>query len=162
AEADGDAIRDPLGPLPKEFAAFEAEDAAPHAVEVDRDDGDLATADDLLQAALEGQHVASPADGAFGEAADHVTFGEGAARGADGFDGVARDAGADRDRLAQAEEPVDGRQLIVGLPHHEADEALHAGADQEAIDVRHVIGDEERGAAEGYVFGALDFDAEER
>ena len=51
--------------------------------------------------------------------------------------------------------------LVVGLPHHEADEALHAGADQEAIDVRHVVRHQQRGAAEGHVLLADDADAED-
>ena len=63
--------------------------------------GHVGAVDDLLHAALEGQHVAGAADGAFGEDADDVAGGEFAARGADGFHRVARAAGAHRDRVVR-------------------------------------------------------------
>ena len=84
-----------------------------------------------------------------------------AARGADRFHRVARLAGAHRNRVHAAQQPVEGLHLVVRLPHHEADEALHAGADQEAVDVRHVIRHQQRGPVEGHVFLALDADAED-
>ena len=123
--------------------------------------GHVRAVDDLLHAALEGQHVAGTADGAFGEDADDVAGGELAARGADGFHGVAGSAGAHRNRVGAAQEPVEGLHLVDRLPHHEADEALHASADQQAVDVRHMVGDEQRGSAERHVFLAVDADAED-
>ena len=68
------------GQLPEEPAALEAEDAAPDAIQVHRDDGHVEALDDLLEAALERQQVAGAADGAFGEDADHVAGAEFAAR----------------------------------------------------------------------------------
>ena len=59
-------------PLPEEAAALEAEDAAPDAIEVDRNDRHVEAVDDPLEPALERQHVAGPADRAFGEDADDV------------------------------------------------------------------------------------------
>ncbi len=84
AERDGDGIGNAPGPFPEEAAALETENAAPQAVEMHGDDGHVQAFDDLLHAALEGQHVAGAADGALGEDADHVAGGQFAARGADG------------------------------------------------------------------------------
>src|SRR5450759_3084672 len=161
AETDGHGVGNPFGPLPEKLAAGEAEYAAPQAIQVHRNDGHAAALDNLLHAAFEGPHVAGAADGALGENADDVAGGDFPARGADGFHHVARAAGAHRDGVGAAQEPVESLHLVDGLPHHEADEALHAGADQEAIHVRHVVGDQQRGSPEGHVFLAVDADAEE-
>ena len=61
-----------LRPFPEKLAALEAENAAPQAVEVHRNHGHIQAFDNLLHSALERQHVAGPADGAFGEDADHM------------------------------------------------------------------------------------------
>ena len=60
------------GPFPEEASALEAEDAAPDAIEIDRDDRDVEAVDDPLEAALERQQVAGAADRALGEDADDV------------------------------------------------------------------------------------------
>jgi hypothetical protein len=72
AEGDGHRIRHRSGRFQKKPSTLEAEDAAPDAIEVDRDDRHVEAADDPLEAALERQHVAGAADGAFGKDADDV------------------------------------------------------------------------------------------
>ena len=89
AEGDGHGIGNSRGPLPEEFAAGEAEDAAPEAIEVHGNNGHAGAFDDFFHAAFEGEHVAGAADGAFGEDADDVAGGDFMARGTDGFDHVA-------------------------------------------------------------------------
>ena len=74
--------------------------------------GTSSAVDDLFHAALEGQHVAGAADGAFGEDADDVAGGEFAARGADGFHHVAGAAGAHRNGIRAAQQPVEGFHLV--------------------------------------------------
>jgi hypothetical protein len=58
--------------LPEELAALVAEDAAPHAIQVDRDHGHVEAFSHALEAALERQQVAGTRDGPFDEDADHV------------------------------------------------------------------------------------------
>ena len=51
--------------------------------------------------------------------------------------------------------------LVVRLPDHEADEALHARADQKSVDMRHVVGHQQRRAAERHVLLPHDANAED-
>ena len=55
AEADRDGIGNPARHLPQKTSALEAEDAAPHAVEVHGNDGDIDALHDALEAAAEGK-----------------------------------------------------------------------------------------------------------
>ena len=52
--------------------------------------------------------------------------------------------------------------LVIRLVNKEPDEALDAGADERAVDVRQMVADEQRAAARGHVFLADDADAVER
>jgi hypothetical protein len=72
AERDGDRPWQTLRHLPEELAALETEDAAPDAIEIDRNDRHVEAGDDALEAALEGEEVPGSADGALDEDADHV------------------------------------------------------------------------------------------
>ena len=58
----------------------------------------------------------------------------------------------------RVERPV----LVVRLVDQEADEPLHAGADQHAVDVRQVVADEQRRSARRHVLLAHDADAIDR
>ena len=99
-------------PLPEEPPALEAEDAAPDAIEVDRNDRHVEPVDDALEAALERQHVAGPADRALGEDADDVAGLELLARRARATPTASRPAG-DRNRVHQLQQPVQRRVLVV-------------------------------------------------
>ncbi len=72
SEAHRDVIGNVMRHLPQEASALEAEDAAPHAVEVHRDDGNLDVLHDALQAATEGKHLAGARDLSFSEDADDL------------------------------------------------------------------------------------------
>ena len=98
---------------------------------------------------LNGSMLPVRREGAFGKNADHMTGGQLAARGADGFDDVARTVGVHGNGIHAAQERAQRWHLVVGLPDHEADEALHAGADEEAIDIRYVIRDQQGGPRHG-------------
>src|SRR5579872_673381 len=71
-ERNGHGVRNPPRPFPEEFAALKAEDAAPQTIEMYGNNRNVEVLHDLFEAALEGQHVARPADGAFSENANHV------------------------------------------------------------------------------------------
>ena len=148
-------------PLPEERAALEAEDAAPDAIEVDRDDRHVEPVDDPLEAALERQQVAGAADRAFREDADDVAVLQLLPR-------------APRSRRPPRGRPPTGIAcsilssglhrpvLVVRLVDQEADEALDARADQRAVDVRQVVADEQRRAARRHVLLAVDADPVDR
>ena len=51
--------------------------------------------------------------------------------------------GGNRDRVHQVEKRPEGAVFVVGAIHEKADEALHARADEESVNVRHVIADEQ-------------------
>src|SRR6202521_1625427 len=70
SERDGHGIRHSHRPLPEEPAALEAENAAPHAIEMDGNHRHVETLDHPLEAALERQEVPGPADRPFREHAD--------------------------------------------------------------------------------------------
>ena len=62
AERHGDRIGNLHGPLPEKSAALEAEDAAPDAIEIHRNDRHVEAVDNPLEAALERQQIARSAD----------------------------------------------------------------------------------------------------
>src|SRR5689334_9267084 len=66
-EGDCHGIRHTNGPLPEEPSPFEAEDAAPDAVEVDRNHRYVQAFDNSLETAFERKHVAGAADRSFRE-----------------------------------------------------------------------------------------------
>src|SRR5206468_598780 len=76
ADRYGHGVRHAAGPLPAEAAAFEAEDAAPDAIELNRDDRRpfRSVAKDAFHAGPEREHHPGPADLPFREDADDVPF----------------------------------------------------------------------------------------
>src|SRR4026208_1873970 len=72
-ERNGHGVRNPSRPLPEELAALVAEDAAPHAVEIARNDGHVEPTSDALESPPEREQVCRPADLPFREDADDVT-----------------------------------------------------------------------------------------
>jgi hypothetical protein len=147
--------------LPQKPAAFETEDAAPDAIEVDRHDRHVQAADDALEAALEGQQVAGAADRALGEDAHDMAGFELAPRALDGLDDVLA-SGRDRNRVHAREQRVQARLAVVRRVDHEPHEALDARADQRAVDHRHVVGDDQRRSVGRDVRLADDADAVDR
>ncbi len=127
-----------------------------------RNDGHVQPFDNPLHAALERKQIAGARDGAFSENADHVSALKFRPRRTDRSDHVARPRRPHRNRFREPEKPVQGFQFVVRLPHHEADEALDAGADQEPVQMRYVIRNQQRRSAERHVFLAADADVEDR
>ena len=163
AERHRDRIRKARRPLPEELPALEAEDAAPDAVQIDGDDRHVEPVDDPLEAALERQQVARPADRALGEDADDVALSELVTGRGERRHDVPRSGGADRDRLHRAHQPVNRPQLVIRLVDHEPDEPLDASRRRAAPSTkRQVIADEQRRAARRHVLLADDPDAVER
>ena len=62
----------------------------------------------------------------------------------------------------QAEEPAQRFGIIIRAPYHEADEARDRSSDQQTVDMRDVIGDQQRGSARGNIRRAPDADPVER
>ena len=73
AEADRDGIGNLARNFPEEAAAFEAEDAAPDAVEIHGNDRRVHAFHDAFEAAAEGEQLADAGDLSFGEDADNFT-----------------------------------------------------------------------------------------
>ena len=145
AETDGNGIGDAARHLPEEAAAFEAEDAAPHAVEVDGDDRHIDAFDDALESAAEGKHLAGARDLAFGKDADDFVVAKGVACRAQRADHLARTLLAgDRNGLQHSRERLDHAVLVDALVHEEADGPIGGGDQQRGIDERHVVADEKR------------------
>ena len=113
SDDDGHRVRQPLGQLPEELAALVAEDAAPDAIEVDRDDGHVEPFDNALEPALERQQVAGARDRAFREDAHNVAGGELGARVLDGLHDLTAVARRDGNRVELAHEPVQAAQPEV-------------------------------------------------
>src|SRR6059058_3619740 len=76
AEPDRNAARTQAGPLPKELAAAEAENAAIDFIEPHRDDRRASSALDLENASLKALQLAGAADAAFGKNAHEVASSE--------------------------------------------------------------------------------------
>ena len=141
---------------------MEAEDAAPHAIEMHGNYRHIQSLDDLFQAALKRQQVAGPADRTFGEDADHVALSQFLARIPNGSCDFAHGPAADRHGFGQTKEPVERLHFVIRAPHHEADEALDRRANQEPVDVRHMVGNQQRRAARRHVLRSHDPDLVQR
>ena len=124
--------------------------------------GHVQPLDDPLEPALERQQVAGPADGAFGEDAHDVAALELGARLSDRRQHLLPVAARHWDRPHHRQQLARDRQVEVRPVDHEADEPLHARADQEAVDVRQVIADQQRRAARRHVLDAMELDAIQR
>src|SRR5579871_6705186 len=79
AERNRNRIGNMLGQLPEKPSAFEAEHAAPQAIEMHRNHGnglsiESQSIQNLFHAVLERQQIPRPAYGAFGENADDVAL----------------------------------------------------------------------------------------
>ena len=161
---DGHAVGQALGSrFHERTPVLKAEEAAPDAIEVDRNDRHVQPFDDPLESALERQQVARAADCAFGERCRPRgrLRSSWRARSMDSMT-PARSAGGHRNRVHQAQSAAQATRLEVGLIDHEPDEALHAGADQEAVDIGDVVGHQQRRAARGDVLAADDANPVER
>src|SRR5258706_13986444 len=99
------------------------------------------------------------ANGAFGKDTDNVALVELVARAVERFDDIAAIVRRDGDRAHQAKKPIERFEIIVVAVQHEADEARHAGADQQRVDERNVVADEQRRAALWNIFLADNLNA---
>ncbi len=133
AESDGDGVGQPLGQLPEEAAFFEAEHTAPHAVQVHRYHRHVQSGEDALESTFKREQVTRPADGAFGENADDMPGLEFGASALDGRRNAGFVTGRDWDRMHPADHRVNYRQIEIRTVHHEAHEAVHTGAHEQAV-----------------------------
>src|SRR5262245_32952707 len=80
AVADGDGLQCPFGNLPNVASTFEAEDAAPQAVEVNGNDRRIHAFHDALEAAPEGKQLSDPRHLPFRKDADNLPVADRVAR----------------------------------------------------------------------------------
>jgi hypothetical protein len=159
ADGNGDRQRHAPWPFPQEAAVLEAEDAAPHPVEMNGDYRHVEPLEDALEAAPERQRIAGAADRALGEDADDMAGRELGARLLEGGGDALRVLAGDRDRLHQAEQPGEAAHVVVAAMHQEAHEALGRGADQQPVDEGEVIAHEQRRPARRQVLRTDQADA---
>src|SRR5262249_43437530 len=122
AEVDGNRIRELLGPFPEELFALEAKDAAPEALEVDRNDGGVTAFENFHEAGLKGLNLAGAGEAAFGKDADEVALLEGFAGRAESGDdhfGLERVDGNRAEHLGHAFDP--GARFDIGRPGNHTD-----------------------------------------
>ena len=160
AEVQRDTIGKPARHLPEEPAPFEAEDAAPHAVQGHGDDRRLDVLHDALETAAERQHVADARDLAFGEDADDFAVLDGLAGGAQGVEHFARaQLGGNGDDAQDAGKGLYPRQIVDAFVDDEAHMPVGRGEQQHRVHEREVVADKERAAFGGDVVPALHADA---
>ena len=160
AEADGDMAGPVARPFPEEFAFFEAEDAAPDAVEADGDDGGIDVFHNAFEAAAEGEELAGAGDLAFGKDADELAVFEGVGGDLEGLEHFAGALfGGDGDDAEEASAPMDAGAVVDFLEHEEAHGAFEGGDEEEGIGEGDVVADEESAAAFGDVGAAFDANA---
>ena len=110
SEAHGDVVGNVVRHLPQKASALEAEDAAPHAVKIHGDDGNLDVLHDAFQAAAEGKHLAGARDLALGEDADDLVVAQRVARSVQRVQHLARmQLAGNRDGLHHLREGLDDR-----------------------------------------------------
>src|SRR5690349_20052537 len=104
--------------FPEKTSALEAEDAAPDAFEVHRNDGNIDAFHDALEAATEGKHLSGAGDLSFSEDADDFVVAQGIAGGAQGADHLARALLAgDGDGFHHAREGMNDAIAVKALEH---------------------------------------------
>src|ERR1019366_929746 len=106
-------------PLPEESTTLETEHAFPQPTEVDGDDRSVDTPHHGFESALEREQIPGPADGALRENAQYVTALQFAAGPLDGSCRAVRTC-PDGDCLGQPKAPSLQLEVIIGLPHQEA------------------------------------------
>ena len=147
AVVDGDRIRQPPRQFPQKPAFLETEDAAPHAVEADRNDRRLDVLHDALEAAPERQQMADARDLSLGKNADHLTGADGIAGRLQRLDHFARALfGGDGDDAEDARERFDVRQFVMPLVHHEPHLPVRGREQQQGVHKRNVVANEQRAA----------------
>ena len=163
AETDGDRVGNRTRHFPEEPPALEAEDAAPDAVEVHRDDRRVHALHDAFHSAAEGKHLADARDLALGKNAHDFAGADRVARLAQGPQHFARaKLGGNGNRADQFCEGLYERQVVDVFEDQEADGAVGGSDQQQRVHERHVIGHEKRAAGFGDVVAALDADAIDR
>ena len=85
AEGDRDRIRHAFRQLPEKLASRETEYAAPDAVKMHWDHGNVYAIEDAFEATFKRAEIAGAGDRTFCENTDHAALGELLARGADGL-----------------------------------------------------------------------------
>ena len=129
---------------------------------MDGNDRHFQAVHNALHAALQRQQIAGARDGAFREDADHVALINSFARRPNLRHRIPRTAGAHRNRFGEFEEPVHRLVLVIWLPDHEAQQALHGRDQKESVHVRNVVRHQQRRPPERNVLAPLDPDPEQR
>ena len=163
AEAHGDWVGNEARKLPEEAAALEAENAAPDAVEIHRDDRRVHALHDALHAAAEGKQLADACDLPLGEDADHFAALDCVGGFAKRLQHFARPQfGGNRYGANHLRERLYVRQIVDALEHQKADGPVGGRDQQKRVNERHVVRDEKRAARFGDVFAPLDANAVQR
>ena len=153
-------IRPTARRLPEKLPAREAEDAAPHAVQMDRDHRKVQPLDDLLHPALERQQVAGAGDRSFRENAHDVPGLELLARGLDRGDHRARSGEIDRNGPQGPEQAAERPVFVIRTPDDEARVTAPRGpSHQESVHQGDVIGYQQNAAPRRHMIGAQHPDA---
>ena len=141
AEGHGDAVGPAARRLPEKLSAREAKNAVPHAVQMNRDRGNVQSLEDLLHPPLERQQIAGARDRSFGKDADHVPGLQFPPGGLDRGGHGARSSQIHRYGPERAEHPAEGPMVVVRTPDHEPHVAMPRGpSDQKAVHQGDVIG----------------------
>ena len=157
AEMDRHRIRQPLGPFPEELVPFEAENAAPQAFQIDRNDRGVGAFQDFHHARLEGLHLAGAGEAPFGKDADQLAVVQGLAGRPQGGDDLLRLGRVDRNRAEQfASHLIQRRCFDVRRPGDHADRPRAGEHQQDAIDPGDVVRHEQAPALARQVLAAKD------
>ena len=163
AEGHGDRIGNAIRPFCEETTAFEAKDAAPQAIQVHGKNRHLPSLHNPLESATERQQRAGTGDLSFREDADDLSVVECLPCAAERPENDAGTASrCDRDHLHGGHEPFEQRVCRIGGIHHEPNGPIDAGHEQEAIDERHMVRDEQCSAGLRNMLLADDAEAIER
>ena len=160
SEADRDGIGNAARPFPAEAAFLKAENAAPNTIERDRDNGRVDVLHNALESTAKRKHLADARDLALGKDANDFAVFNRLAGFAQRLNHLAwPQLGGDRNHSHGAGERLDPGLLVEGLVHHETDFPASRGEQQEGIDLRKMIADQQRATCFGNMFAALDANA---
>ena len=143
-------IGNSLRPFPQETPAFKAEDAAPQAIQVHGDDRHFSSLPNPFEPSTERQQCTGASDLPFREDADDLSVVECLPRAAQRPEDHAGAAcRRNRDDLHGGHQPFEQWVARIGGIDNETYGPIDAGHEQEAIDERHMVRDEQGPAGLG-------------
>ncbi len=144
SKRDGRRIGDALRPFARESSVSETEDASPDSIEMDRNDRHGPSLHYAFEPSSEREERAGSGDLPFREDADDLAVVEclaGVAQRSENHTGPA--GGRYRDDVHRGHQRFEQWVRGVGRIYDETNGPIDAGHEQEAVDERHVVGDEE-------------------